>query len=127
MAVDPNIKILCVDDFSTMRRIIKSLLRQIGLHQVVEADGGATALEILKNEPIELIISDWSMPKVSGLELLRAVRADDRYRLLPFLMIASEEEKDHRANAMESGANEFLVKPFKAHALRVVIEKLIGK
>jgi len=110
-----------------MRRIIKSLLRQIGLHQVVEADGGATALEILKNEPIELIISDWSMPKVSGLELLRAVRADDRYRLLPFLMIASEEEKDHRANAMESGANEFLVKPFKAHALRVVIEKLIGK
>jgi len=88
--MDLNIKVLVVDDFATMRRIVKNILKQIGFTKITEADDGSTALAALKNEKVDLIISDWNMPKVSGLDLLKAVRSDASMKDTPFLMVPAE-------------------------------------
>ncbi len=124
MNTDPNMTILSVDDFSTMRRILKTLLKQLGFVNVMEADDGSTALEILKKEKIDFVISDWNMPKMTGLELLKAVRADDSLKELPFLMVTAEAEKSNIVAAVQAGVSNYIVKPFTAEVLQQKIEKI---
>ena len=124
MSADLNMKILSVDDFSTMRRIIRTLLKQLGYRNVIEADDGTTALGMLREEPVDMIISDWNMPHMTGLELLKAVRADSRLQKIPFLMVTAEAEKANIIAAVQAGVNNYIVKPFTAELLQQKIEKI---
>ncbi|HQP30943.1 MAG TPA: response regulator, partial [Deltaproteobacteria bacterium] len=112
MTLDKNMKILVVDDFSTMRRIVKNILRQLGFNNILEADDGSTGLDILQKEKIDMVISDWNMPKMTGLELLKVVRADDALRDIPFLMVTAEAQQENIIEAVKSGVNNYIVKPF---------------
>jgi len=127
MGVDKNIKILVVDDFATMRRIVKNLLKQIGYTNIIEAEDGADALKILKSKKIDFIVSDWNMPNMTGLELLKAVRADSELSGLPFLMVTAESLKDNIMAAVKEGVSNYIVKPFTADVLNEKIEKIIEK
>ena len=127
MAADPKTRFLVVDDFSTMRRIIKNILRQLGMNNVVEADDGTTAWDVLNKDKIEFIISDWNMPQMTGIDLLRAVRADDRLKHLPVLMVTAEAKRDQIIEAAQAGVNGYVVKPFTAHALQDKIEKIFER
>ena len=124
---DQNIKILVVDDFSTMRRINKNLLRQLGYSNIVEADDGTTALQKLQDEKIDFVVSDWNMPKMTGLELLKSVRADEKLKDIPFLMVTAESEKDRVIEAVKAGVNNYVVKPFTAETLKEKISKVFGE
>jgi len=121
---DQNMKILLVDDFSTMRRIIRNLLRQLGYANVVEADDGTTALAMLKEEEVDFVISDWNMPKMTGIELLKAVRDDEKLKDIFFLMVTAEAEKERVVEAVKAGVNNYVVKPFTAETLKEKIEKI---
>ena len=112
MTVDTSIKVLVVDDFATMRRIVRNLLKQLGYTQVVEATDGSVALNALKKEEIGLIVSDWNMPNMSGLELLKAVRGDEKLKDIPFIMVTAEGMKDNVIEAVKAGVSNYLVKPF---------------
>ncbi|MCW7753831.1 chemotaxis response regulator CheY [Desulfobotulus sp. H1] len=125
--MDTSIKILCVDDFATMRRILKNILKQLGFTNITEADDGTTALEELKKGHFDLIISDWNMPKMSGLELLKAVRAMDDYKNIPFLMVTAEAQKQNVVEAVQAGVSNYVVKPFTAEAIAEKIEKVLVK
>ena len=127
MAVRPDIKIISIDDFPTMRRIIKSLLKQIGFMNVLEADDGAMGLTLIKHEHPDLIISDWNMPKMNGLELLKAVRTEAGISNTPFIMITAEAEKENIVQAVQCGVSNFIVKPFTAEVLRQKINKVFGE
>jgi two-component system chemotaxis response regulator CheY len=127
MAIDKNMKILVVDDFSTMRRIVKNILRQLGFNNILEADDGSTGLDTLQNEKIGLIISDWNMPKMTGLELLKAVRADNALQDIPFLMVTAESQQENIIEAVKSGVNNYIVKPFTAEILGKKIEQIFNK
>jgi len=109
---DLKMKILVVDDFGTMRRIIKNILRQIGYVNVFEAENGLSALEILRNEKIEFIISDWNMPEMPGIELLKAVRASEEWKDLPFLLVTAEGKKENVLEAVKYKVTNYIVKPF---------------
>jgi two-component system chemotaxis response regulator CheY len=124
---DQNMKILTVDDFSTMRRIIRNILRQLGYNNIVEADDGTTALEVLQNQTIDFVVSDWNMPKMNGLELLKAMRADDRLKDIPVLMVTAEALKDHVVEAVRSGVNGYIIKPFTAETLKEKIDAIFDK
>jgi two-component system chemotaxis response regulator CheY len=126
MPIDPNIKILIVDDFSTMRKIIRNILTQLGFKNILEADDGTTALEILKKEKVDLIISDWNMPKMSGLELLKAVRSDENLKDIPFVMVTAEAQKENILEAIKYKVNQYIVKPFTPETLKEKIEKVFG-
>jgi len=126
MGANPEMTILCVDDFSTMRRIIKTLLKQLGYKNILEADDGSTALEVLKENNVDFIISDWNMPKMTGLDLLKAVRQDDAMKEIPFLMVTAESEKDSILTAVKAGVSNYVVKPFKADVLKEKIDKIFG-
>ncbi|HKM26076.1 MAG TPA: chemotaxis response regulator CheY [Thiopseudomonas sp.] len=117
-------KILIVDDFSTMRRIIKNLLRDLGFTNTAEADDGATALPMLKNGNFDFLVTDWNMPIMSGLDLLREVRADENLKHLPVLMVTAEAKRDQIIAAAQAGVNGYVVKPFTAQALKDKIEKI---
>ncbi len=120
---DPNMKVLVVDDFPTMRRITKTLMKQLGYSNMIEAEDGKQALEMLqKDSSIEFIVSDWNMPNMTGLELLQAVRKDEKLKKLPFLMVTAEAEQDNIMAAVKSGVSNYIVKPFTAQTLQ---EKLI--
>jgi len=125
MSVDKNLKILIVDDFATMRKVIRNLLKQGGFENIVEAEDGAAALKILKSQPVDFIISDWNMPNMSGLELLKAVRGDDELKALPFLMVTAEALKDNVVAAVKAGVSNYIVKPFTAEVLNEKIEKIV--
>ena len=125
MSVDKNLKILIVDDFATMRKVIRNLLKQGGYENIVEAEDGAAALKILKSQPVDFIISDWNMPNMSGLELLKAVRGDDELKALPFLMVTAEALKDNVVAAVKAGVSNYIVKPFTAEVLNEKIEKIV--
>lgn len=127
MALDKNMKILVVDDFSTMRRIVKNILRQLGFNNILEADDGSTGLDILQKEKIDMVISDWNMPKMTGLELLKVVRADDALRDIPFLMVTAEAQQENIIEAVKSGVNNYIVKPFTAETLGKKIEQIFNK
>lgn len=125
MSVNKNLKILIVDDFATMRKVIRNLLKQGGFENVVEAEDGAAALKILKSQQVDFIISDWNMPNMSGLELLKAVRGDDELKALPFLMVTAEALKDNVVAAVKAGVSNYIVKPFTAEVLNEKIEKIV--
>ena len=103
---------LVVDDFATMRRIVKGVLKQIGYTKIVEATDGSVALDALKKEKIGLIVSDWNMPNMTGLELLRAVRDDENFKDLPFIMVTAEGMKENVVEAVKAGVSNYVVKPF---------------
>ena len=127
MDSDKNMKILIVDDFATMRKVIKNLLRQTGYQNVTEAEDGVVALKELKSQKIDFIISDWNMPNMTGIELLRAVRADSELSSLPFLMVTAEALQQNVVEAVKAGVSNYIVKPFTAEVLGEKIEKIIEK
>ena len=120
-------KILIVDDFSTMRRIIKNLLRDLGFTNTAEADDGATALPMLQSGGFDFLVTDWNMPGMSGIDLLRAVRADAKLKHLPVLMVTAEAKRDQIIEAAQAGVNGYVVKPFTAQALKEKIEKVFER
>jgi two-component system chemotaxis response regulator CheY len=126
MAVDKSTPILIVDDYQTMLRIIRNLLTQLGFENVDEASDGTAALQKLKQRPFGLVISDWNMEPMSGLELLRAVRAEPRLKDLPFVMVTAENRPERIAMASEAGASSLVVKPFDANVLSERIAVAMG-
>lgn len=120
-------KILIVDDFSTMRRIIKNLLRDLGFTNTQEADDGSSALPLLKGSDFDFLITDWNMPGMTGIELLKAVRADDKLKTLPVLMVTAEAKREQIIEAAQAGVNGYVVKPFTAQALKEKIEKIFER
>ena len=120
-------KILIVDDFSTMRRIIKNLLRDLGFTNTSEADDGITALPMLQNGNFDFLVTDWNMPGMTGIELLKAVRADDRIKGMPILMVTAEAKRDQIVEAAQAGVNGYVVKPFTAAVLKEKIEKIFER
>lgn len=123
---DPNLKILLIDDFSTMRRIIKNLLKEIGYEDVEEAEDGAVALQMLKDKAYDFIISDWNMPNMTGIELLKLIRADDSLKDLPFLMVTAEAKPENVTEALGAGVSNYIVKPFTSVTLKEKIDKILG-
>ena len=124
--IDTSLKVLVVDDMSTMRRIIKNVLKQIGFSDLVEAENGQDALTKLKAGDIGFIVSDWNMPVMQGIDLLRAVRADAELKHLPFLMVTAEGQKDNIIEAVQAGVSNYVVKPFTAEALQAKLEKIFA-
>lgn len=123
----PDLKILVVDDFPTMRKIVRQVLRQLGYNDVQEAEDGGSALKILRQKPdIQFVISDWNMPNVTGIELLKSVRADPNLKGLPFLMVTAEADKENIVEAVKSGVSSYIVKPFNAATLKEKIEKIFA-
>lgn len=122
-----KIRILVVDDFSTMRKIIKNILKQLGFENIVEADDGSTGWEVLNREKIDFIISDWNMPKMPGIDFLRKVRASEEFRDLPFLMVTAEAQQANIIEAVQAKVSNYIVKPFTADSLAQKIEKIFGK
>ena len=125
--MDKNMKILIVDDFSTMRRIIKNLLRDLGFTNTAEADDGTTALPMLQSGNFELLVTDWNMPGMQGIDLLRAVRADPKLAHLPVLMVTAEQKKEQIIEAAKAGVNGYIVKPFTAATLKEKLEKIFER
>ena len=126
MAVDKSTPILVVDDYKTMVRIVRNLLQQLGFQHVDDANDGASALAKLRQERFGLVISDWAMEPMSGLELLQAIRADPELETLPFIMITAENRKERVVQAEQAGADGYLVKPFNAEALSERIARVMG-
>lgn len=120
-------KILVVDDFSTMRRIIKNLLRDLGFTNVDEADDGKTALPILKQGRIDFLITDWNMPGMTGIDLIREVRADPNLAHIPVLMVTAEAKREQIIAAAQAGVNGYVVKPFTAAVLKEKIDKIFER
>jgi two-component system, chemotaxis family, chemotaxis protein CheY len=120
-------KILVVDDFSTMRRIVKNLLRDLGFTNTLEADDGKTALPKLKAGGIDFLITDWNMPGMTGLDLLKAVRADPELAKLPVLMVTAEAKREQIIMAAQAGVNGYIIKPFTAATLKEKIEKIFER
>ena len=125
--MDASMKILVVDDFSTMRRIIKNLLRDLGFNNTSEADDGRTALPMLQNGRFDFLITDWNMPDMTGIELLKAVRADPKLHSLPVLLVTAEAKRDQIVEAAQAGVNGYIVKPFTAQTLKEKIEKIFER
>jgi two-component system chemotaxis response regulator CheY len=121
---DSRINILVVDDFSTMRRIIKNILRQLGYINILEADDGTSAMEVLRSEKVDFIISDWNMPQMSGIELLKAVRTSEEWKDMPFLMVTAEGQKENVIEAVKNKVNNYIVKPFTPETLTEKINKI---
>ncbi len=127
MAVDMNMNILIVDDYKTMLRIIRNLLNQVGFKNVDEATDGATALEALRQKPYGLVISDWNMEPMTGLQLLQEVRADNSLKDTPFIMITAESKTENVMAAKQAGVNNYIVKPFNAETLKNKLTGVLGQ
>jgi two-component system, chemotaxis family, chemotaxis protein CheY len=124
--VSKELKFLVVDDFSTMRRIVKNLLNDLGYQNVVEADDGNTALPILQQGDIDCLITDWNMPGMHGLELLKAVRGDAKLAGLPVLMLTAEAKREQIVEAAQAGVSGYVIKPFTAEILKEKLDKILG-
>lgn len=122
--LDFKIKVLVVDDFSTMRRILKNILKQIGYSDIEEAEDGNCALARLRQGGYGLVVSDWNMPNMTGLDLLKAIRADNVLSNMPVLMVTAEAKKENVIDAIKAGVNNYVVKPFTADVLKEKIEKI---
>lgn len=118
--------VLVVDDFATMRRILKNMFKQLGFNNIIEADDGTTALEAIQKNEIGLIVSDWNMPKMTGLELLKTVRASEEHKHIPFLMVTAEAQKQHVLDAVQAGVSNYIVKPFTAEQISDKLNKIFG-
>lgn len=125
--MDKNMKILVVDDFSTMRRIIKNLLRDLGFNNTSEADDGQTALPMLQAGDFDFLITDWNMPGMTGIDLLKTVRADEKLASLPVLMVTAEQKREQIVEAAQAGVNGYVVKPFTAGVLKEKIDKIFER
>ena len=119
-------KFLIVDDFSTMRRIVKNLLQELGYNEITEADDGNTALPLLKQGGFDFLITDWNMPGMAGLDLLKAVRADDKLAKLPVLMLTAEAKREQIIEAAQAGVSGYVIKPFTAVTLKEKIDKILA-
>ncbi len=126
MAVDKNMPVLIVDDYKTMLRIIRNLLKQLGFNNVDEATDGSDALSKLRAKRYELVISDWNMEPMTGLQLLREVRSDEELKGMPFIMITAESKTENVIAAKEAGVNNYIVKPFNAATLKTKLTSVIG-
>lgn len=126
MAVDKNMSILIVDDYKTMLRIVRNLLSQLGFNNVEEATDGEMAFTMLKQKTYHLIISDWNMLPVSGIDLLKRVRADEQLKALPFIMVTAESKPENVIAAKQAGVNNYIVKPFNAETLKGKMAAVIG-
>lgn len=126
MAVDLNMKVLIVDDYKTMLRILRNLLRQLNFTNIDEAEDGAEALTKLRQEKFDLVISDWNMEPMTGIQLLREVRADDSLKHLPFIMITAESKSENVIAAKEAGVSNYIVKPFNAETLKTKLVSVLG-
>ena len=125
--MDKNIRILIVDDFSTMRRIVKNLLNDLGFFNTAEADDGVTALVELKKAPYDLIVTDWNMPGMPGIDLLKAVRADASLSMIPVLMVTAEAKREQIIEAAQAGVNGYVIKPFTAATLEDKLNKVFER
>jgi two-component system chemotaxis response regulator CheY len=119
-------KFLVVDDYSTMRRIVKNLLHDLGYANVAEADDGKTALPLLENGSFDFLITDWNMPGMPGLDLLKAVRSNDKLKKLPVLMLTAEAKREQIVEAAQAGVSGYVIKPFTAVTLKEKIDKILG-
>ena len=124
--MDVSINVLVVDDFATMRRIVKGVLKDLGFKNIIEADNGVSALKELKTEEIGLIVCDWNMPKMTGLDLLKTVRSDDKFKEIPFIMVTAEGQKENVVKAIKAGVSNYIVKPFTPETLKEKLEKVLG-
>jgi two-component system, chemotaxis family, chemotaxis protein CheY len=122
--IDSNMDILVVDDASTMRRIVRGLLRELSLKNIREAENGSDALEELRRKKADLVISDWNMPQMTGIELLRAIRSDNGLKDVPVLMVTAEAKKENIMEAVQAGVNNYIVKPFSAETLQEKLNKI---
>ncbi|MUK36053.1 chemotaxis protein CheY [Aliivibrio fischeri] len=120
-------KILIVDDFSTMRRIVKNLLRDLGFNNTQEADDGLTALPLLKKGGFDFVVTDWNMPGMQGIDLLKTIRVDDELKHLPVLMITAEAKREQIIEAAQAGVNGYIVKPFTAATLKEKLDKIFER
>lgn len=125
--MDKSIKILVVDDFSTMRRIIKNLLRDLGFSNIEEADDGLTAMPMLQGGSFDFVVTDWNMPGMQGIDLLRAIRADDGLKDTPVLMVTAEAKREQIIEAAQAGVNGYIVKPFTAATLKEKLDKVFER
>jgi len=127
--LDKNMKILVVDDFSTMRRIVRNLLVELGFTNTLiqEADDGENALVMLRSQPFDLVVTDWNMPNMTGIDLLRAIRAEAALKGLPVLMVTAENNRDQIIAAAQAGVNGYVVKPFTAVTLREKLTKIFER
>jgi two-component system chemotaxis response regulator CheY len=125
--MDVKMKVLVVDDFSTMRRIVKNILRQLGFENILEADDGMNALDVLRSQSVDFIISDWNMPRLSGIELLKTVRTSEEWQDLPFLMVTAEGQKENVIEAVKAKVSNYIVKPFTPETLAEKIKKIFEK
>ncbi|GGI67450.1 chemotaxis response regulator CheY [Shewanella gelidii] len=125
--MDKNMKILIVDDFSTMRRIIKNLLRDLGFNNTQEADDGNTALPMLQKGEFDFVVTDWNMPGMQGIDLLKAIRADDELKHIPVLMVTAEAKREQIIAAAQAGVNGYVVKPFTAATLKEKLDKIFER
>jgi two-component system chemotaxis response regulator CheY len=126
MSVDKNMPILIVDDYKTMLRIVRNLLNQLGFNNIDEATDGTMALEKLTQKPFRMIISDWNMQPMSGLDLLKKVRADERFSKLPFIMVTAESKAENIMIAKQAGVNNYIIKPFNAETLKMKLTAVLG-
>jgi two-component system chemotaxis response regulator CheY len=126
MAVDKEIPILIVDDYKTMLRILRGLLSQLGFRNIEEATDGKTALAKLRNDDFGLVISDWGMEPMDGLQLLKTIRADEKLKRIPFIMVASDSKPDDVMKAKQAGVSNFILKPFNADTLKNKLTSVLG-
>ena len=122
-----DLTVLVVDDFLTMRRIVRKILRDLDFQNIIEAEDGSTALDILKTTKVDLIVSDWNMPKMTGLDLLKYVRGDDSIKDTPFLMVTAEAQKENIIEAVKSKVSNYIVKPFTAAILEEKLAKIVPR
>lgn len=125
--MDLNIQVLVVDDFATMRRIIRSSLKKIGFSNIIEAEDGDVALEILKQEKIGLILADWNMPNMKGIDLLKEVRKDEKLKSIPFIMVTAEGQQENVVEAAQAGVDQYIIKPFTPEILNEKISIVFRK
>ena len=125
--MNKNLKILIVDDYSTMRRIVKNLLHDLGYTNTTEADDGRTAWPMLQTGDFEFVVTDWNMPGMTGIDLLRAIRGDARLATLPVLMVTAESQRDQIVEAAQAGVNGYIIKPFTAVTLKEKIERIFQR
>ncbi len=124
MPADTNMTVLVVDDFATMRRIISNVLKQLGYENILEAEDGTKALQVLETEKIDFVITDWNMPQMSGLDLLKAIRASEDKKDIPVLMVTAEAMQENIMKAAQAGVNNYIIKPFDAKTLSDKINKI---
>ena len=120
-------RILVVDDFSTMRRIVKNLLADLGLTNVAEAEDGGVAFTMLKQGGFDFVVTDWNMPGVTGIELLKMIRADEKLKTLPVLMVTAEAKREQIIEAAQAGVNGYIIKPFTAATLKEKLDKIFER